>query len=195
MAVSGFVLAGGQSRRMGRDKALLPFRGHTLLEHALATLLRLDAAPRIVGPAERYGEFAPCVADEFPGQGPLAGMHAALRQSQSDLNVVLAVDTPLVTAELLRYLVARAERSPVLAVVPAARDEHGRERLHPLCGVYRRALAAAAEAALRAGRNQVEPVLRAGPLLVVSESELQAQGFAAAQLCNLNTPEDLAAVQ
>jgi molybdopterin-guanine dinucleotide biosynthesis protein A len=195
MSLSAFVLAGGQSRRMGRDKALVQFNGRTMLEHALAIVRTLDAAAWIVGPAERYGQFAECIADEFPGQGPLAGIHAALRRSQAELNVILAVDTPLVTPELLRYLVTRAASSPALAVVPGASDEHGRERLHPLCGVYRCAFADAAQAALHAGRNQIEPVLRQGPLLVIGEAELVARGFPAAQLRNLNTPEDIAAVE
>jgi len=195
MSVAAYVLAGGQSRRMRRDKALVLFRGRTLLEHALATARALDSAARIVGPYVRYGHLAECIADEFPGQGPLAGIHAALCHSEAELNVVLAVDTPLVTPALLRFLVLRATASAAVAVVPSVRDEKGRERLHPLCGVYRRVFAGAAEVALRDGRNQIEPVLRAMPLLVVSEAELNEHGFSAAQLRNLNTPEDFAALQ
>ncbi len=190
MDVAAFVLAGGQSRRMGRDKAQLPFRGRTLLEHALATARALTPAVWIVGARVRFERWAPVVEDQFAEHGPLAGIHAALRASPAELNVVLAVDTPFVTPELLRYLLERARTSAALAVVPATQEANGGERLHPLVAVYRRALAEAAEAALRAARNQVEPVLRAAPLLIVGEAEFTARGFAADQFRNLNSPEE-----
>src|SRR5207244_4181694 len=152
---SAFVLAGGRSTRMGRDKALLEFRGRTLLQHALATARALDPGARIVGGGNGYADLAPVLADEISGQGPLAGIHAALRASTTELNVLLAVDTPFITAEVLRYFAGRAAGSAALAVVPLIG-----ERLHPLVGAYRRDFADAAEAALRAGKNKIEPVIR-----------------------------------
>lgn len=175
---------------MGRDKAQLSFRGRTLLEQALATARALTPAVWIVGPRARFEHWAPVVEDQFPGQGPLAGIHAALHASPAELNVVLAVDTPFVTPELLRYLLERARTSAAVAVVPATQEANGTERLHPLVAVYRRALAEAAKAALRDARNQIEPVLRTAPLLIVGEAEFTARGFAADLFRNLNTPEE-----
>ncbi len=171
---------------MGRDKALLVFRGKTLLEHALATARALDPGARIVGGA--YGGLAPVVEDEFVGQGPLAGIQAALRASTTELNVVLAVDTPLLTAALLRYLARRAADSDALAVVPQIADG-----IHPLCAVYRRAFADFAEAQLRAGRNKIELVVRAHQHVFVTEAELAQHGFGPELFHNLNTAEEFEA--
>jgi molybdopterin-guanine dinucleotide biosynthesis protein A len=111
-----------------------------------------------------------------------------LRSSSSDLNLILAVDLPLVTAELLRFLVARARESA--AMVTVVRSSEGWQ---PLCAVYRREFADAAELALRAGRYRID-ALFVGRVCLVGEEELQAAGFSAALFRNLNTPEDLASM-
>src|SRR5581483_8109375 len=120
--VTVFILAGGRSTRMGADKALLALDGKTLLERGLETARAVGGEAMIVGARERYAEFgATVVEDEFQQCGPLGGIHAALGASQSELNVVLSVDTPLVSAEFLRYLLKRAQEKPdALATVPDA---------------------------------------------------------------------------
>lgn len=184
MELSAFVLAGGRSSRMGADKARLLFRGRTLLDRALELARELAASPRIVGSRERYGDDA--IEDVYPGQGPLAGIHAALRSSASEWNLVLAVDTPLLRAEFLRHLAARAEQEGAVVTVTRTGDR----RLHPLCAVYRKSFAEAAETALRQKRNKIDALFRDVTTIYV---EPAAAGFDETMLVNLNTPEDLAA--
>src|SRR5712664_4508691 len=138
----GFVLAGGKSSRMGggpgNDKAFLEFDGQTLLDRALALMGAVCDRVAIVGdPAKftKYGssDYESVVADIFPGCGPLAGIHAALLHSSAELNLMLAVDVPFVSQELLAFLFAEAGESDAIVTVP--RSGKG---LQPLCAVYRR---------------------------------------------------------
>src|ERR1700682_751441 len=149
----GFVLAGGKSSRMGagsdqdQDKAFLEFRGQTLLDRALAVMGLVCDSTAIVGDPAKFTKYESVVADTFPGCGPLAGIHAALVHSPAELNLMLAVDMPFVSSELLVLLFAAAEASGAIVTVP--RSGKG---LQPLCAVYRRDFFLVAEQSLRAGK-------------------------------------------
>lgn len=106
---AGFVLAGGRSSRMGREKALIEFAGQPLVSHALAILrgAGLDAA--IVGPRPIFGAIAPVIEDAKAGRGPLAGVCAALASTSARWAVFLPVDMPLLPASLVAVLVRRAQ--------------------------------------------------------------------------------------
>ena len=185
--VSAFILAGGQSTRMGRDKALVIVGGRTLLERVLETARAVTEDVRIVGEPAKYSTLAPTTADIFPGCGPLGGIHAALRASNRELNAILAVDVPFVTPELLQYLIACAEESPT-SLVTVVRTNQGWQ---PLCAVYRREFVDLAEGSLRAGRNKIDALFEPGRARVISAQELQAAGFSENLFRNLNTPEEL----
>ena len=106
----GFVLAGGRSSRMGQDKALVELAGRTLVEHALDILQRAGLTPQIAGARTDLSRFAPVIPDETgqSGQGPLAGVCAALSACRSRLAVFLPVDLPLISPGLIEYLVHHA---------------------------------------------------------------------------------------
>jgi molybdopterin-guanine dinucleotide biosynthesis protein A len=182
---TAFVLAGGKSSRMGTDKALLEFGGQTLLLRAMNVAVTACDRVMIVGDPAKFGEFGPTVADIFPGCGPLGGIHAALVSSNAELNLMLAVDMPFVSRELLAFLFATAEDSNALITVP--RDGNG---LQPLCAIYRCAFATAAEAALRAGKYKIDALFSSVPTHVIEESTLAAAGFSAQAFFNVNTPQD-----
>lgn len=187
-ALTAFILAGGRSTRMGTDKAFVVLDGRTLLARALDLARSLSADVRIVGDPAKFASFAPVVEDLFPGCGPLAGIHAALRASQTNLNLILAVDTPFLRPALLEYLVGRAKDSPS-AMVTVPRTAHGSQ---PLCAIYRRDFASIAEKALRAGRYKIDALFAEAGAQFVSELELQSAGFPPDLFSNLNTPDDLA---
>ena len=127
--VVGLALAGGESRRMGRDKALLPWAGGDLLAHTLARLRAVVSEVRIVsGPDARHGERGVPV-DTDAGTGALAGVLAGLGAARGRAGLVLAVDLPLVPNTLLARLLDRADG--VDAVVPIS--PRGAE---PLCALY-----------------------------------------------------------
>jgi molybdopterin-guanine dinucleotide biosynthesis protein A len=114
----GFVLAGGQSSRMGTDKALALFGGVPLVQVALSTLSAAGISSRIAGFRSALSGFAEAVPDTFPGVGPLGGVHAGLSASQVGWNLFLPVDLPLMPSALLVCLLRRAMLTcaPVTAI-------------------------------------------------------------------------------
>jgi molybdenum cofactor guanylyltransferase len=185
-AVTAFVLAGGKSSRMGSDKAFLRFGDETLLSLALKATYAAAEEVRIVGDAEKFAAFGPVVEDVYRDQGPLGGIHAALSSSATELNLMLAVDLPFVGAKLLKYLLSRAKESG--AMVTVARAGGG---LQPLCAVYRRGFAEAAEESLRDGKNKIDPLFARVGTCVIEEEELVRAGFSVEMFRNLNTAEEL----
>lgn len=185
--VTAFILTGGNSTRMGTDKAFVMLDGRTLLARALDVCRTITSEVWIAGDRKKLAPFAPVVEDVFPGCGPLAGIHAALRASQTDWNVVLAVDLPFVSSALLRFLVAQARDGGAVVTVPRLG-----KGWQPLCAVYRRAFADAAETALHEGRYKIDALFDEALTRPVEEVALRSAGFSSEAFRNLNTPEELA---
>ena len=184
---AAFVLAGGQSTRMGVDKAFVQLEGCTLLARALALAKSVTSDVRIVGSPEKFAAFGEVVEDEFPQHGPLAGIHAALRASSSELNLMLAVDMPFVEVPFLEYLFQEAARHEgAVVTIPRAAGAW-----QTLCAVYRKPFADLAEQALRQGKNKIDPLFRDIEMRVVDEHELTRQNFSPEMFRNLNTLEEL----
>ena len=186
----GFLLAGGKSSRMGADKAFLEFRGQTLLERALAVVGRVCPRVAIVGDPARFSNYGSVIADVYSGCGPLAGIHAALAHSVAELNLMLAVDMPFVSPDLLSYLFSIAEESGAVATVP--RTGKG---LQPLCAVYRLEFVNVADLALRAGKYKIDAAFSGLSLRIIGEDELAKARFSDRNFFNVNTPEDRRAVE
>ncbi len=214
---AGFILAGGKSSRMGEDKAFIDLGGQTLLDRALAAMAMACDTITIVGDSAKFAKYEsaqlnstkhdsikhdstkhdstkyrPSIADIFPGCGPLGGIHAALVHSSAESNLILAVDMPFVSSELLRFLWATAENSnnnnnnnDALVTVPRVG-----KRLQPLCAVYRREFSSPAEEALRVGKYKIDAVFAGVPIRVIEESELRAAEFSEKCFFNVNTPQD-----
>ena len=155
------VLAGGASRRMGRDKASLPLGGETLLVAAIRKLRRAQFAVLVSGvrTAEETDEAA-CLPDRFEGCGPLAGIEAGLdaaiggADAENRQVLFLAVDVPSVPEYFLAALWERAESTGALATIPL---EAGFPQ--PLCAVYSRELQPGLRAALEHGERRVLPAI------------------------------------
>ena len=172
---------------MGTDKAFVMLHGETLLAHSLRLCHTVTKDVRIVGDRNKFGALAPIVEDIFPGCGPLGGIHAALRVSQSDLNLILAVDLPFVSPAVLQFIIAQARASAAVVTVP--RSAQGWQ---PLCAVYRRVFADSAEEALGAGRYKIDSLFESLATHVIDEAVLTNAGFSLSIFHNVNTPEDLA---
>ena len=182
----GLVLCGGRSERMGRDKALLPWGGGDLLDHAIA---RLAAAVRDVailcGPSARYaGRGLPLVPDLGVDEGPIAGLAAGLAHAAGRPVLLLAVDLPLVPVALLRAL---AEALPGHdAVVPVS--PRGRE---PLCAAYGPACLAPIEARRAVGDRRMTAFWPDVRVREWTGPEVARFGDPEALFLNLNTDADL----
>ncbi len=189
--VAAFILAGGKSSRMGTDKAFVMLEARTLLQRALDLARLVTPDVRIVGDRGKFKQFAPVIEDVFRDCGPLGGIHAALKASNAELNLMLAVDVPFLSRALLEYLIMCARNSATATVTVA----HVAGRLQPLCAIYRRQFAEAAENALRSGRYKIDALFAAPETRIVSEEELESAGFSPSMFRNLNTPGEVQAVQ
>ena len=182
MVASGFVLAGGKSRRMGRDKALLPYRGRPLVAHVAGTVeeaLGAASPVAILGDPQNYRGLGYAIyADLFPDCGPLGGVVTALDRSATDWNLIVACDMPKVSPASLRALLDRAAQSTALSV--AAQGPTGEPE--PLCAVYHRRCLPVLSRALRDKRFRMRDLFAELP------HELLA--FPADSLANVNTPEE-----
>ena len=184
-SVTAFVLAGGKSRRMGSDKALLELYGRPLLEHMLELARSVCPQVCVVGNPEKFSRLAPVIPDLYAGQGPLAGIHAGLTHSETNLNLILGVDLPFLEADFLSYLISQSRTSGSVVTVPVA-DGFAQT----LCAVYRREFAELAGRALRAGRNKVDAIFPQTSVRQVFDEELVKAGFGPGMFRNVNTPED-----
>jgi molybdopterin-guanine dinucleotide biosynthesis protein A len=144
MTREGFVLAGGASRRMGRDKALLPLDGATLLEKIAATVRAATGKITLIGPLKYADLGLPVVPDEIENCGPIGGLYTALRITNADWNLIVACDMPEVTEPFLTQLLDAAESSDADCLVPETAGQ-----LDPLCAVYHRRLLPAVESAIQ----------------------------------------------
>jgi molybdenum cofactor guanylyltransferase len=185
LKATGVVLAGGESRRMGRDKLRLMVGDKPLLARVcLAVASRCDEILVVGGCAPAGTRHVP---DLRPGrQGPLAGIEAGLLAARHRAVFVAAGDMPFLTGDLAGYLLGLLS-GDVPAVVP---DFGG--RLHPLCAAYGREVRPAVSAALDRGRRSVRELLEDLPgVRYVRQEELQRFGNPVLLLTNVNSPEDL----
>ena len=183
--VTGFVLVGGKSSRMGTNKALLSLNGRTLVERTRQIVEHVCDKVFLLGPRDIYGSFGPCYEDIYPDCGPLGGIHVALVNSPTPYSLVISVDTPFVTAEFLHYMVGRALESSAMVTAPRIGGV-----VQPLCAVFARNFLPIAEAALKSGKYKVEPLFPRDQMLVLTEDEVQRFALPAQMFENLNTPED-----
>lgn len=179
-SMGGYILTGGTSRRMGRDKARLPWRGTTLVQWIAAQVLAVVGNATLVGAPERYSDLEiPAIGETYPGCGPASGIEAVLRHSPFDLNLVVACDMPFLTSQALRALAVVALAGGA-DVCTAVNDAGAPE---PLCAVYHRRVLPAVLRALEEDR------LKARDLL----GELRMETWRSSDskmLINTNRPED-----
>ncbi|HXN48047.1 MAG TPA: molybdenum cofactor guanylyltransferase [Bryobacteraceae bacterium] len=151
-AARGFVLTGGGSSRMGRDKARLPFRGRTLIEWVAGQVREAAGSVTLVGAPERYADLGlEAIAEAHAGLGPLSGIEAALGHSEADLNLIVACDMPHLNVADLRGLIASAAAWDADVCATAG----GPDGAEPLCAVYHRRCLADVQQALGEGRLKV----------------------------------------
>ncbi|MES2221954.1 MAG: molybdenum cofactor guanylyltransferase [Acidobacteriota bacterium] len=196
--ISGFVLAGGRSSRLGRDKALLPWppdetaegKSRTLLQHSIHRLESVCATVSVCASRDDLPFTGDVIPDALPESGPLGGIVAALEHSMTDWNLMLAVDLPFLPVEVLQALVRSAPQSaaeprptstPLVVCILPRFDGLPQ----PLCGLYHRSLTPGLRTALEAGNFKMMAALQEacdGPQSMGSGRRIEwwdAAGFAA----------------
>ena len=130
---AGYVLVGGKSSRLGTDKALLDFEGKPLAARVAEVVQAAAGRVTIVGPLEKYGHLGlRVIPDPVENFGPLAGLLAALEDSESPWNLVTACDMPYLDAAFLNFLFEEAPAAGADVLLPF--DAEGNPE--PLCAVY-----------------------------------------------------------
>jgi molybdenum cofactor guanylyltransferase len=189
--VAGFILAGGASSRMGRDKGLLNFGGVPLIVHTAQLLEPLVAEVTVVGSPSRYAQFGlRTIGDDARGQdgtgcGPLAGIATALAATRAQWNLIIACDLPYLSAEWLEWLLSRTLRSRAGAIVP--RTERS---IEPLAAVYRRECGEQVTAALARGVRKVSEAIAELRVDFVEPRQWRRIDRSEMILRNMNAPED-----
>jgi molybdopterin-guanine dinucleotide biosynthesis protein A len=182
MRLAGFVLAGGRSRRMGQDKALLPYRGQPLAAYLAEIVSRVADPVHLIGdPALCSGLGYPVFEDDIPGCGPAGGVFTALCHSPAEWNLIVACDMPQITEQLLRALTQHAAQNTIGdCIVPVGPDGEP----EPLCALYHQRCRPAFERAISEKR------LRMRDLVAELRPELVRHPAAATCFANVNTPAD-----
>lgn len=179
----GVILAGGRATRMGRDKALVTFRGKPMITHVADSLRGAGLEVLVVGRSDSIAGLATIPDAGESGQGPMAGMVTALHAAEGHAVFLAAVDQPLLRPETVSAIV----NSPGDAVVPIAGG-------HPqvTCAVYRPPCLAPAQAALAAGEMKLRRMLDKVAATYVTEETWSAWGEDGRSWLSLDTPAALA---
>lgn len=181
MAVTGIILAGGKSARMGQDKGLMRFLGRPMVQHVIDAAAMVCNTFLVVTDHPMYTMFGfATVTDEVKGFGPVAGILSGLRRSSTERNLVLSCDVPFVTPALLKELVT----CPADADVIVAEGADG--RIHPLIAIYSKRCILAFEQAIAADEHRLRNVLKQLRVHRVWFGEGMES-----QLRNVNTMKDL----
>ena len=159
--ITGIVLSGGKSSRMGQDKSLMEFNGKPLIQYAIDTLKTICHQVVISSNRPDYA-FTGCDVwpDEVDIQAPIAGIYTCIRCSSSERNIILSCDMPLVDSRLFEYLLMMDAGYD--AVIP----EHG-NNMEPLCGVYNKSAVPLLAACIAAKQFSLQHFIRsAGSRLI-----------------------------
>lgn len=175
---AGFVLVGGHSSRMGRDKALLGWGSGSLVDSIARRVAVAAGNVALIGASERYANVGwDCFPDLRPEMGPLAGIEAALALKRGELNLIVACDMPGMETAWLRRLLEQADASRAECV--ATRDADG--RVHPLCAVYKQSCLAKVRQALDERRLRLHELVQQLETLTLDSEN---------RIWNVNTPAE-----
>jgi molybdopterin-guanine dinucleotide biosynthesis protein A len=186
-AATGFVLTGGRSSRMGRDKALLELQGRPMALRTANLAQSVVEEVYLVGDKETHGHLGfPVLADKVAGRGPLAGIVTALENTQHDWSLLLACDLPFLEGNVLRALLACANSGEAIdAVVP--RTEDGWQ---PLCAVYHRRCLPVFQEVLESDKPKIALAFNQLRVHTPGADNREEFAFPERMFKNMNSPED-----
>jgi len=190
--VTGILLAGGKSRRMGQDKRFLLVGGRRLYERSLAVLRSLFRDVRIIIAQDSHplSSDVPVLRDLVPNCGTLGGIFTGLKEARTESIFTVACDMPFLNPAVIRYLVSLKDSADIVIV----RVSHG---LQPTHAVYGRRCIPVFEEMAHSGRLKVQDILGHPSLKVrvVEYDELREIDPEGRSFLNINTPADLEALQ
>ena len=186
MNVTGVILAGGISSRMGQDKGLLLLNNQPLVKHIIQALKPITNQIIIISNNDDYKVFGyPVYKDLIKEKGPVGGIYTALTYSSTKYNIIISCDTPFVTTELLKFLLKHSEGHKI--TIPKFKN-----KIHPLIGVYHQSIKSTFKSNL--DKNQLK-------LMLVNQSlncnivKMDGKFNDKKLFYNINTPSDLKQAQ
>jgi len=188
--VTGVVLAGGASRRIGRNKAFLELAGRPLIAHVLDRMAEVCQEVLIVAnDVSLYADLGVrVVPDVFPGVGVLGGLHAGLRAARHDLILAVGCDMPFLNPALLRAFAVWAKGYDVVALRQG-------EQVETLHAAYRRTCLGPMEEAIRSGQRRIISFFPQVRVRYVAPEDIFPLDPDLRSFRNVNTPEEWAALQ
>ena len=185
MHVTGIILAGGKSRRMGQDKAFLPFGKGILIERVIEVIQQVTAdVILITNTPEQYQRFGlPMFSDVISDAGSLGGIYTGLVSAKTPYSLCLACDMPFVRPEFLRFLCDTAAEADV--VIP-----RNTEDFQPLCAVYSQACREPIRQRIEAGRLKITGFFDQVRVRVIESDLLARYDPHDVMFFNANTPEE-----
>jgi molybdenum cofactor guanylyltransferase len=183
--MTGIVLAGGENRRMGTDKAFLEIAGCPLIERIFRSLKSLSWEIIVVtNTPDRYASYGVTVVrDFFDKRGPLTGIYSGLQKSNDEYNFVIACDMPFLNTRLMAYMAALADGYDI--VVPAIDD-----LLEPLHAIYRKGIIPVIESRIKKDDQRIRSMFGVLRVRYVQKEQIDCFDPERKSFKNLNTPQD-----
>jgi molybdopterin-guanine dinucleotide biosynthesis protein A len=185
MHVTGVILAGGKSRRMGRDKAFLPFGNGVLIERVIEVVKQVtDDVLLITNSPELYERFGlPMYADVIPDAGSLGGIYSGLVYARAPYSLCLACDMPFVQPEFLRSLCETVANVDV--VIPKNAED-----FQPLCAIYAQTCREPIRQCIASGRLKITGFFDQVRVRIIEGEQLARSDPQDVMFFNANTPDE-----
>jgi molybdenum cofactor guanylyltransferase len=182
--ITGIVLSGGRSSRMRQNKSLMLFNGKPLIQYAIDALLSV-CGKVVISSNDPVYEFTGCEVwpDEMPVSAAVIGLYSCLKRSQTDWNIVMPCDMPLIDPGLFLFLLEKIHGYEV--VIPV----HGDGCIEPLCGLYNRSVLAELEQRLGAEQYGLQEFVVTTRCRMINIG-LQQDFYHVNMFSNVNSPED-----
>ena len=183
-SITGIVLAGGRSRRMGSDKSLMVLNGKTLVEYAIDALKPV-CSKVVISSNNFIYDYTGCEVwpDDLPDRAPMIGIYSSLKRSETDVNIILSCDMPMMSSEMLKYLLENSSNHDITVPV------HGDHFIEPLCGIYRKSSLEILKEFVEKGNFRLNEYIQAcSHQLVEADSNLSF--YTPELFSNMNSPED-----
>jgi molybdopterin-guanine dinucleotide biosynthesis protein A len=184
--MTGIVLAGGESRRMGRDKAFLKLEGIPMIEHVLRTLRTIFPRTIIVtnNPSAYASYEAAVVTDAVKKQCPLAGIYSGLLSSAEEYNFVAACDMPFLNPDLITYMTGLVDGYDIVVPMTAGRN------VEPLHAIYSKRLLPVIKKQLHGDERKIQGIFKEARVKYVTETEIDRYDPERRSFRNLNTLDE-----
>ena len=182
--ITGIVLAGGRSRRMGTDKSLMKLNGKSLIEYSIDALKPL-CNNVVISSNNFIYNFTGCEVwpDELPDQAPIIGIYSCIKRSETNINIILSCDMPLMSTSFLEYLLANSDNHDITVPI------HGDGFIEPLCGIYKQSSIGVLKEFIDKGNFRLNECIRAVSHRLVSVNP-ELPIFSLNMFSNINTPDD-----